>query len=160
MVINMKIEKCSMESFVVIGKEGSTLDGPGFIQRLWEDANSHFAEVQYLAKKDENGNLLGIWGAMSDLSRSFRPWEDNFTKGLYLAGVQCEDGAEAPEGWTKWTVPGYEYLYAECEGDDTFVKVLEYMQENGLTLAGAVHDFTCPETGKNYMFFPIGIIEG
>ena len=152
----MKIEKCSMESFVVIGKEGSTLDGPGFIQRLWEDANSHFDEVQHLAKKDENGNLLGIWGAMSDLSRSFRPWEENFTKGLYLAGVQCEDGAEAPEGWTKWTVPGYEYLYAECEGEDTFVKVLEYMQENGLTLAGAVHDFTCPETGKNYMFFPIG----
>ena len=160
MVINMKIEKCSMESFVVIGKEGSTLDGPGFIQRLWEDANSHFDEVQHLAKKDENGNLLGIWGAMSDLSRSFRPWEENFTKGLYLAGVQCEDGAEAPEGWTKWTVPGYEYLYAECEGEDTFVKVLEYMQENGLTLAGAVHDFICPETGKNYMFFPIGKIEG
>lgn len=160
MVINMKIEKCSMESFVVIGKEGSTLDGPGFIQRLWEDANSHFAEVQHLAKKDENGNLLGIWGTMSDLSRSFRPWEENFTKGLYLAGVQCEDGAQAPEGWTKWTVPGYEYLYAECEGEDTFMKVLEYMQENGLTLAGAVHDFTCPETGKNYMFFPIGKIEG
>lgn len=155
----MKIEKCSMESFVVIGKEGSTLDGPGFIQRLWEDANSHFDEVQHLAKKDENGNLLGIWGAMSDLSRSFRPWEENFTKGLYLAGVQCEDGAEAPEGWTKWTVPGYEYLYAECEGEDTFVKVLEYMQENGLTLAGAVHDFTCPETGKNYMFFPISVLK-
>lgn len=160
MVINMKIEKCSMESFVVIGKEGSTLDGPGFIQRLWEDANSHFAEVQHLAKKDENGNLLGIWGAMSDLSRSFRPWEENFTKGLYLAGVQCEDGAEAPEGWTKWTVPGYEYLYAECDGGDTFGQVLAYIQENGLDLAGAVHDFTCPETGKNYMFFPIGIIEG
>ena len=155
----MKIEKCSMESFVVIGKEGSTLDGPGFIQRLWEDANSHFAEVQHLAKKDENGKLLGIWGAMSDFSRSFQPWEDNFTKGLYLAGVECVDNAEAPTGWTKWTVPGYEYLYAECEGEDTFMKVLEYMQENGLTLAGAVHDFTCPETGKNYMFFPISVLK-
>ncbi len=38
----MRIEKCVKESFVVIGKEGSTLDGEGFIQRLWADANSHF----------------------------------------------------------------------------------------------------------------------
>ena len=53
----MKIERCEKESFVVIGKEGSTLDGAGFIQRLWDDANSHFEEVQHLAKKDENGNL-------------------------------------------------------------------------------------------------------
>lgn len=28
---NMKVEKCIKESFVVIGKEGSTLDGEGFI---------------------------------------------------------------------------------------------------------------------------------
>ena len=39
---NMKAEKCIKESFVVIGKEGSTLDGEGFIQSLWMDANSHF----------------------------------------------------------------------------------------------------------------------
>ena len=30
------------------------MDGQGFIQKLWEDANSHFIEVQPLAKKDEN----------------------------------------------------------------------------------------------------------
>ena len=45
-VIRMKIEKYVKESFAVIGKEGSTLDGPGFIQRLWADANAHFGEVQ------------------------------------------------------------------------------------------------------------------
>lgn len=60
------INKCCKEHFVVIGKEGSTNDGDGFIQKLWEDANSHFYEVEQLAKKDENGNLVGIWGAMSD----------------------------------------------------------------------------------------------
>ena len=151
----MKIEKCVMESFVVIGKEGSTMDGEGFIQRLWEDANSHFGEVQHLAKKDENGKLLGIWGAMSDLSHSFKPWEDNFSKGLYLAGVECVNDAEAPLGWTKWVIPSYEYLYVEMEDGNTFPEVLEYMKENGLELVGAVHDFTCPETGKNFMFFPI-----
>ncbi len=58
----MKVERCVKESFVVIGKEGSTLDGEGFIQRLWVDADSHFGEVQHLAKKDENGNIGGIWG--------------------------------------------------------------------------------------------------
>lgn len=31
----MKVKRCVKESFVVIGKEGSTLDGEGFIQRLW-----------------------------------------------------------------------------------------------------------------------------
>lgn len=43
--------------------EGSTSDGIGFIQRLWDNANFHFGEVQHLAKKDENGNIRGIWGS-------------------------------------------------------------------------------------------------
>ncbi len=150
----MDFKKCEKKAFVVIGKEGSTLDGEGFIQKLWDDANSHFAEIEHLAKKDENGNIGGIWGVMSDFSRSFNPWED-FSKGLYLAGVECNDNAEAPNGWTKWGVPGYEYIYVECENDDTFPKTIKYLEENDIPLAGAVHDFTCPQTGKNYMFFPI-----
>ncbi len=152
----MEYYRCSKEAFVVIGKEGATSDGEGFIQKLWEDANSHFNEVAEVTKKDEKGNLLGIWGAMSDMSHSFLPWEDGFSKGLYLAGVECVDSAEAPEGWSKWVIPGYEYLYVECEGESTFHQVIKYMEENHISLVGAVHDFTCPETGKNYMFFPIG----
>lgn len=154
----MTIEKRIKDAFVVIGKEGSTLEGPGFIQKLWADANSHFGEVQPLAKKDENGNLVGIWGAMSDCSHSYNPWEDGFTKGLYLAGVECVDDARAPEGWTKWIIPGYEYLCAEVESERTFSDVLDYMNTNSIALAGAVHDFTCPTSGKNYMFFPIRTI--
>lgn len=150
----MKMQRCEKESFVVIGKEGSTSDGAGFIQKLWEDANSHFEEVKHLAKKDENGNIAGIWGAMSDFSRSFHPWED-FGKGLYLAGVECIEDAKAPDGWRKWKIPGYEYIYVECESDDTFAKTIQYLKDKEIPLAGAVHDFTCPQTGKNYMFFPI-----
>ena len=150
----MKIQKCTKESFVVIGKEGSTSDGAGFIQGLWNDANSHFGEVQHLAKKDENGNIIGIWGAMTDFSRAFNPWED-FSKGLYLAGVECSDDTEAPDGWTKWIIPGYEYICVERENEDTFSKAIKYLEENALSLVGAVHDFTCPQTGKNYIFFPI-----
>ena len=154
----MKIEKRTKDAFAVIGKEGSTAEGQGFIQKLWADANAHFCEVQPLAKKDGNGNLVGIWGAMSDCSRSFKPWEDNFSKGLYLAGVECDREAEAPEGWTKWVIPGYEYLCAEVESGNTFSDVLAYMNANGISLAGAVHDFTCPVSGKNYMFFPIRVL--
>lgn len=150
----MKIETCEKKSFVVIGKEGSTADGTGFIQKLWEDANSHFGEIEHLAKKDSNGILCGIWGSMSDFSRSFQPWEE-FSKGLYLAGAECNDNAEAPEGWTKWIIPSYEYLYVECENDHTFSDTIQYLKDHNLPLAGAVHDFTCPLTGKNYMFFPV-----
>ena len=154
----MKIEKRTKASFSIIGKEGSTSDGQGFIQKLWAEANAHFSQIQPLAKKDEQGNLVGIWGAMSDCSRSFKPWEENFSKGLYLAGVECLDDASAPEGWVKWTIPGYEYLCAEVENGNTFSDMLDYMKENGITLAGAVHDFTCPSSGKNYMFFPVQTI--
>ena len=150
----MKIESITKEAFTVIGKEGATTDGKGFIQRLWQDANEHFDQIAHLAKRDERGNLVGIWGAMSDLSRTFQPWDD-FSRGLYLAGAECVDGAEAPEGWTKWVVPGYEFLRVENEGPNTFADMLQYLREHGLALAGAVHDFTCPQTGKNYMYFPI-----
>ncbi len=150
----MKIEKITKPAFTVIGKEGSTKDGEGFIQRLWEEANSHFGEIAHLVKKDENGVPLGVWGAMSDFSRSFKPWT-NFSEGLYLAGAECDDNAEAPEDWVRWTIPAFEYLRVECEGDSTFPDMIKYLDENGLALAGAVHDFTCPQTGKSYMFFPI-----
>lgn len=155
----MKIVKCTKSAFVVIGKLGSTLDGQGFIQKLWADANAHFQEIAPLAKRDEQGNLVGIWGAMSDFSHSYKPWEDHFRKGLYLAGVECTDSAEAPEGWTKWVVPGYEYLCAEVEHAQTFSEVRDYMRTNSIALVGAVHDFSCPLTGKDSLFFPIRELE-
>ena len=154
----MKIEKCSKSAFVVIGKEGSTSEGEGFIQKLWSDANAHFSEVQPLAKKDENGNLVGIWGAMSDFTNSYKPWEDHFRKGLYLAGVECTDDAEAPEGWTKWVIPAYEYICAEVESETTFSEVLDYMHANHIQLVGAVHDFSCPASGKDVLYFPIRML--
>lgn len=141
-------------AFAVIGKEGSTLEGEGFIQKLWEEANGHFAEVAPLAKRDEAGNLVGIWGAMSDFSRSFLPWEKGFREGLYLAGVECVDGAQAPNGWVKWTLPGYEYEVIENR-PGAFGEALEQLRARGVPLAGAVHEYTDPATGKNYLYFPI-----
>ena len=152
--MEIKMFKVIKKKFAVIGKEGSTFDGEGFIQKLWNDANSHFNEVAHLAKKDANGNIVGIWGAMSDLSRAFKPWEDGFRKGLYLAGVECVDDAEAPDGWTKWTIPGYEYIVVENNAG-AFEETIERMNAEGIFLVGAVHDCTDPATGKDYLYFPI-----
>ena len=151
----MKLTRRVKESFSVIGKEGSTRQGEGFIQKLWAESNGGFGEVQTLAKTKEDGSLAGIWGAMTDFSRSFAPWEENFTQGLYLAGIECEDGAEAPEGWSKWTLPGFEYLVAEAAGPEAFQEALRYMEGAGLALAGAAQDFTDPADGKSQQWFPI-----
>ncbi|MEG0457334.1 MAG: GyrI-like domain-containing protein [Oscillospiraceae bacterium] len=151
----MKLEKCIKQSFIVIGKEGSTKDGEGFIKKLWEDANLKFNEITHLSKKDNNGNVLGIWGVMSDFSRSFNVWENNFSQGLYLAGVECKDASQPPNGWKKWIIPAYEYIYVENEGPSTFNQFIEYLQKNNISLAGAAHDFNCPKTGKEYIYFPI-----
>lgn len=154
----MEIKKCIKESFSVIGKEGSTKDGSDFVGRLWEDANNHFSEIKTLAKKDESGNILGVWGLMSDFSRSLMPWSENFTKGLYLAGVEVMNNIEAPENWVKWTVPTFEYLYVRVdkEYENSFSYVLNYMKTNDIKLEGAVFDYNCPEeNGQLYLFFPI-----
>lgn len=151
----MNATRYTKESFVVLGKEGSTEQGSGWIQALWKEANAHFDEIAALAKRDENGVLAGIWGVMSDCSRSFLPWENGFTKGLYLAGAECVPDAQPPVGWVKWVVPGYEYVCIEKQPEVTFSQGLNYLQENGLTLVGAAHDFTCPQTGKDYTLYPI-----
>ena len=151
----MNIQTVRKESFSVMGREGSTKLGPGFIQKLWQEANTRFDEVQAFAKRDEKGNLLGIWGTMTDFSRQFQPWENDFSEGLYLAGIECAEDATAPEGWTKWTIPGFEYLVLKCEENCGFPEMIRYLNENNMALAGAVHDFTNPATGEPYMYFPI-----
>lgn len=150
----MKFEIRKKERFAVIGKLGSTEEGEGFIQRLWQEANSHFDEVVPLAKKTEDGGFAGFWGLMSDKALRFLPWENDFSEGLYLAGVETVDSAEPPEGWVKWVSPGYEFLVAEA-GPTAFTQALEYLKDNGLELAGAVYDYTDPKSGAGYQFFPV-----
>ena len=151
----MNAEFCARSAFTVIGREGSTRDGEGFVQRLWAEANALYPEIEPLVKRGADGAPVGFWGAMSDPSRAFMPWTNNFSDGLYLAGAECVDGAEPPPGWTKWGVPAFEYLKIECEGPDSFRRSMEYLAGHGLSLAGAVHDFTDPHTGKNYHMIPI-----
>ena len=142
------------EAFAVMGKEGSTADGDGFIRELWKDAERHFDEIAHLAKKDASGKPVGIWGAMSDFSRTFKPWEDGFRKGLYLAGVECPADAEAPDGWTKWTIPGYTYIAVENR-PGAFAETIRQIEADGISLAGAVQEYTDPAAGKSYLYFPV-----
>lgn len=151
----MQIEKITKPAFSVIGRLGSTAEGEGFIARLWQAANELFPEIESLVKRNENGIPVGFWGAMSDKTLSFKPWENGFSEGLYLAGAEVLDDADAPAGWTKWTIPGFIYLRVKNDAPDIFPKMLGYLEKNGLTLVGAVHDFTDPADGQGYMFFPI-----
>lgn len=72
--------------------------------------------------------------------------------------MECTDDAEAPQGWTKWTIPGYEYLVVENQ-NGAFQKTIGQMKEEGISLAGAVHEYTDPATGKDYLYFPIRKID-
>ncbi|WP_320130176.1 GyrI-like domain-containing protein [uncultured Sphaerochaeta sp.] len=158
----MNFERCTKPSFSVIGKLGSTQDGKDMVQTVWASANAHFDEISSLASKDAEGNLLGFWGAMSDFSVSFLPWEDHFTKGLYLAGVQVGNNEEASATWTKWTIPAFEYLTIKIIGDYqlAFSEGLIYISRQGLSLVGAVQEYMSPkENGQLYLYFPIRRIQ-
>ncbi|MBR1684809.1 MAG: GyrI-like domain-containing protein [Clostridia bacterium] len=153
----MGVSRVVKQTFTVIGIEGSTKDGSGFIEKLWNEANARFEEIKDLCKRDEDGAFVGFWGAMSDFTHSFKPWE-GFSQGLYLAGAECEDNAEAPSGWTKWVVPSFEYLRFDGQVY-AFEQAMKYVRDNGFSLAGAVHDFTDPHTGRGYLYVPINRLD-
>ena len=67
--------------------------------------------------KNSDGTYVGFWGVMSDESRSFRPWTHQFTRGLYLAGVETYADAVAPEGWTKWVMPARKYIVVDVDSN-------------------------------------------
>ena len=72
----MEIEIVEKPSFAVIGKEGQ---GPSkaamqWIAPLWEDATGNFELIRPLIKYGADGNIAGIWGAMSDIEGNFEPW--------------------------------------------------------------------------------------
>ena len=137
--------------------EGEAEPGRNPASVLWKEANTRFVEVEALALRDENGAPVGFWGAMSDISRAFLPWEGGFARGLYLAGVQVPPEVLPPEGWAKWTLPAFACLQVKVEGDyaAAFQAGLDELGRRGLHLAGAVQECQRPaEGGQLYLFFP------
>ena len=152
----MNFDLITLPALRVIGMEGATTDGDGFIQRLWEAANSRFGEIAHLVRTDANGIPAGVWGAMTDFSRNFQPWEDGFSRGLYLAGAEVMENAEPPQGWTAWDIPAFEYLRFHADGQpDLFSRALETLTANGYALAGAAQELTVPGESAEYLLFPI-----
>ena len=112
-----------------------------------ERANSNFSDIADLGMKNADGSFVGFWGAMSDETLSFLPWTDDFSRGLYLAGVEVYEDTEVPDGWVKWVIPARKYLVTKIT-PESYAKL-------GMKLAGAVCDFTEPATGQNKLYFPV-----
>ena len=143
----------------IIGKEGLCTKENNVVQSLWQQANSNFKEIEDLGMKNPDGSFVGFWGAMSDETRSFLPWTDNYSRGLYLAGIEVSADTAVPDGWVKWVMPARKYLVtdvAQVNYGKTFKEVINnVIPELGMKLAGAVCDFTEPSTGQNKLFFPV-----
>ena len=105
-------------------------------------------------RKTQTGNLWE-YGALCRMSPAhLSRGRTDLAKDCIWRGVECVDHAEAPDGRTKWIIPGYEYIVVENH-TGAFEETLGQMNEEGISLAGAVHDYTDPATGKGYLYFPI-----
>ena len=158
----MKYELIDLPEITVIGKEGLCTREKNIVQDLWQQANSNFGEVAGLGMKNPDGSFVGFWGAMSDETMSFKPWTDDFSRGLYLAGVEVYKDTAVPEGWKMWIMPARRYLVTEV-GPQSYGEIFRnvinrLIPELGMELAGAVCDFTEPATGQNKLFFPVALL--
>ncbi|KRF13594.1 GyrI-like domain-containing protein [Paenibacillus sp. Soil787] len=122
------VEIVEKQKFSVIGKTGKGLsnEGPKWIPPLWQEANSNFIEISNLAKLDAEGNIVGIWGAMSDVDDNFERWK---VEGKYLAGCEVVDDAITPSGWEKWVIPAFKYVVVKCT-QDTYNETFQQMISN------------------------------
>ena len=154
-----KYKIVDLPEIAIIGKEGLCTKEKNIVRDLWHQANSHFSDIADIGMKKADGSYVGFWGAMSDEMRSFMPWTDNFTKGLYLAGIEVYQHTAVPDGWVKWVMPARKYLVTEVNPDsyeEIFRSVINRLiPELGMKLAGAVCDFTEPATGQNKLLFPV-----
>lgn len=155
----MNITIVNLPEIAIIGKLGFCTIENNIVAELWNQANSHFAEVAPLGMKEKDGSYVGFWGAMSDETLSYLPWTDNFSRGYYLAGIEVYKDTLVPNGWTKWIMPSRTYLKVLIESghySDIFQNVIENtIPEMKMKLCGAVCDYTEPSTGNNFLFFPV-----
>ena len=142
-----------LPAFAVIGMEGSTQEGEGFVARLWTKANARFDEIAPLISGTPR-----LWGLMTGPNRDFMPWEDGFSRGLYLAGVEAPLDAQPPEGWAKWISPAYEYAVCPMDSPDSFAQALADLAKEGLSLAGAAYDHNAD--GQSLVYLPISRLSG
>ena len=155
-----EIRECTFEPFAVIGLVGTSDEGPGYVDALWQRMNRYGKSIMHLAKKDDDGEIMGAWGLMNDDSLSFLPPDERKSKKVvYLAGIETDVDAKPPKGYTKWLVPAFDYVYAPVSGgkDKAAVirEVMAYLDTHDLTFAACPFDFMPPGGGDMYLFFPV-----
>ncbi len=156
-VMHEKAKIVDLNSFSLLGKEGSTSEGPGFVERLWDKAERGVPEILPSLKTGRYGPVY--WGAMSSFARDLSPWEHDFKEGLYLAGFEMADPALAsPKNWVKWDIPARRYFMVEVKDDYgvSFLEGLTSLKKWGHVLSGAVFDHMAQ--GVLYLYYPIEAI--
>lgn len=144
------------DEFAVIGKmgEGSVNNPHEWISPLWETANTHFSEITGIVRHNQNGDVIGIWGAMNDCNEKNRRWGE---RGKYMAACEADVAAEAPEGWSKWVIPAQTYLIEDCTMD-TYGEVFEKITNDPeMKIIGTVHERYPQPDNPNILelWFPI-----
>jgi len=141
----MKTKYIYKDSFAVIGKmgQGPAINPQTWILPLWEVANANFMEVVALARKSANGVPL-IWGAMNDINETNKRWKES---GKYMASVEAELDAVAPEGWTKWIIPSQTYLVLSISMSEYLETYLMFTKALNNAIVGTIHEFY-PEPGN------------
>ena len=157
----MKYEIIDLPIIAIIGKEGLCTKEKNVVQDLWQQANSDFSDIADFGMKNADGSFVGFWGAMSDETMSFMPWTDDFSRGLYLAGVEVYEDTPVPDGWVKWVMPARKYLVTEVH-PKTYGTIFEYViqsliPELRLKLAGAVCDFYRAGNRAEQIVFSSGV---
>ena len=95
------------EAFAVIGKEGSTAEGEGFIQKLWQEAQRPFRGDR---PPGEAGPGRGAGGHLGGPSTDFFPLPSGpgrtaFARACTWRGWSAPTRRRRAAGWTKWTIP-------------------------------------------------------
>ena len=152
----IEIKECHFTSFTVIGLVGDDSAGPGYVGKLWQEINTKGKAIMHLAKKDDEGNVMGAWGLMNDETLSFLPPEEKTARTIYMAGIEAEDDARPPKGFTRWVVPESDYLYAPAGLNkvETVKSILQYAEEHGWVPASCAFDFMPPQS-EMYLFLPV-----
>jgi predicted transcriptional regulator YdeE len=97
-------------TFAVIGKagSGSADNETRWINSLWDEAGTHFTEIESIARKDENGGVFW-WGLTDGAGGPLK----------YLIGCETAIDAAPPAGWEKRTIPAQTYVAVSCTPNTT-----------------------------------------
>ncbi len=151
------IDKDKINLIGIMG-QGASGSNMSWIQEIWDKTNASLNEIADLVKTTDDGNILGFWGAMSDIDEFFMPWN---WQGKYLAGCEVKENSIPPAGWTKWTIPAFKYVLVKCkrnEYQEAFNYILNsYLVKQKYNLVGATQEFYDINDNYEYvnLLFPI-----